>query len=211
MSLTVSLLPLYITGNLHCLGMCGPLAHTLSLHRFRYYYFLGRLTSYTIAGGVSGALGFLASFGGFAYLSILIGLFLIALAFNQIYPLHFKWHGPNFIALMLRDTPSSVFSFGALTLFLPCGQTLIVFAALALSGSFWIGSLNGFLFALLTSPSLLFAMKIKAMFPKGEKSAKRIAFLTSFIIGLISLLRGFAELGFIDHLTLSETLHLSIF
>ena len=105
MSLTLSLLPLYVTGNLHCLGMCGPLVHTLSLHRFKYYYLLGRICSYTLAGGISGALGFLASFGGFATLSIFIGLILIVLAFNQIYPIHFKWRTPNFISLIMRDTP----------------------------------------------------------------------------------------------------------
>lgn len=211
MSLTLSLLPLYVTGNLHCLGMCGPLVHTLSLHRFRYYYFLGRICSYTLAGGISGALGFLASFGGFATLSIFIGLILIILAFNQIYPIHFKWRTPNFISLIMRDTPLSVFLFGALTLFLPCGQTLIVFAALALSGSFWIGSLNGFLFALLTSPSLALAMKIKRLLPRSEKVAKAIAFTTSFAIGAISILRGLAEFGYIEHLTLSERFHIALF
>ena len=211
MSLTLSLLPLYVTGNLHCLGMCGPLVHTLSLHRFKYYYFLGRICSYSLAGGLSGGLGFLASFGGFATLSIFIGLTLLILAFNQIYPIHFKWHPPNFISLIMRDTPLSVFSFGALTLFLPCGQTLIVFAALALSGSFWIGLFNGFLFALLTSPSLVLAMKIKRWIPRSEKVAKGIAFTTSFAIGVISILRGLAELGYIDHWVLSDKLHVVVF
>lgn len=211
MTLTLSLLPLFVTGNLHCLGMCGPLVHTLSLHRFKYYYLLGRLCSYTLAGGLSGALGFLASFGGFASLSIAIGFFLIILAFNQIYPLHFKWPAPNFIRLIMRDTPLSVFSFGALTLFLPCGQTLIVFAALALSGSFWIGAINGFLFALLTSPSLVLAMKIKRWMPQSHKIAKAIAFATSFAIGLISVLRGLADLGYVKHLTLSESFHIVLF
>jgi len=211
MSLTLSLLPLYLSGNLHCLGMCGPLAHTLSHHRFKHYYFFGRLLSYTLVGALSGALGFLASFGGFASLSIFIGSILVILALNQFYPLHFKWRTPNFVALIMKDTPFSTFSFGALTVLLPCGQTLIVFAALALSESFWIGALNGFLFALLTSPSLLLAMKIKKWIPKSDRIAKLIAFTTSFAIGLISILRGLAELGYVDHLILSEKFHIVVF
>lgn len=211
MSLTLSLLPLYLTGNLHCLGMCGPLAFTLSRHRFKYYYFFGRLFSYTLVGALSGALGFLVSFGGIASLSILVGAILILLAFNQLYPLHLKLPTPPFLTLLLKDSPLATFLFGALTVLLPCGQTLIVFAALALTESFTLGALNGFLFALLTSPSLLLALEIKKWVPRSERFAKWTAFLTSLSIGFISLLRGLADLGIVPHLTLTERYHIVLF
>src|SRR5262245_53080887 len=59
MTLFLSLLPLYIFGNLHCFGMCGPLVMMLSQHRFRSFYFLGRAISFTLAGALAGGAGFL--------------------------------------------------------------------------------------------------------------------------------------------------------
>src|SRR5690242_11860481 len=57
MTLFFSLLPLYIFGNLHCMGMCGPLVMLLGQHRYRFFYFVGRLLSFSLAGLVAGELG----------------------------------------------------------------------------------------------------------------------------------------------------------
>jgi sulfite exporter TauE/SafE len=57
MTLLLAMLPYYLLGNLHCLGMCGPLTMMLGAHRFRYFYFAGRLFSFTLAGGIAGELG----------------------------------------------------------------------------------------------------------------------------------------------------------
>ena len=59
MDLFLQLLPIYLLGNLHCMGMCGPLVALLGGHPFRYYYFLGRIFSFTLVGGVAGIFGFL--------------------------------------------------------------------------------------------------------------------------------------------------------
>ena len=57
MSLLLTMLPLYLFGNLHCLGMCGPLVAMIGHHRFRYYYFLGRTLSFTLAAMAAGGAG----------------------------------------------------------------------------------------------------------------------------------------------------------
>ena len=57
MTLFFSLLPLYLFGNLHCIGMCGPLVMLLGQHRYRFFYFAGRLASYSLAGLFAGELG----------------------------------------------------------------------------------------------------------------------------------------------------------
>ena len=57
MSLLITMLPLYLLGNLHCIGMCGPLVMLLGQQRCRAFYFLGRTLSFTLAGLLAGALG----------------------------------------------------------------------------------------------------------------------------------------------------------
>ena len=63
MTLLLTMLPLYLFGNVHCLGMCGPLVMLIGQHHFRYFYFVGRTLSFTLAGGLAGAAGFLPSGG----------------------------------------------------------------------------------------------------------------------------------------------------
>src|SRR5215203_4067712 len=57
MALFLTLLPLYLFGNVHCLGMCGPLVIMLGQHRYRYFYFIGRLLSFSLAGMLAGEAG----------------------------------------------------------------------------------------------------------------------------------------------------------
>ncbi len=215
MQLTLSLIPLYLAGNLHCFGMCGPLVMMIGQNPFRMYYYLGRILAFSIAGGLSGSLGFLLK--GFlgsssGIFSVGVGLFLILLSINQIRPsfLHviFEWKGFNVIHWMMSEKPFPIFLFGLSTVLLPCGQTLIVFATLALTESWWIGLFNGFIFAVLTTPSLLLAMNIKKWGMRWRAYPKWIAFATAFLIGVITLNRGLSDLELIPHLTLSENYHI---
>ena len=73
-------------GSVHCIGMCGPLALSLpgaGASRVRYLaerlvYNLGRAVTYTLLGGVFGALGLIASLSGAQqWLSIGIGVVMI--------------------------------------------------------------------------------------------------------------------------------------
>lgn len=228
MTLFIAMLPFYLMGNFHCFGMCGPFAVVLGQHQHRYYYFLGRLFSFTVAGTIAGALGAVLNtvfhrFHVGAILSLLLGFFLIIAGFLIL--LRRSFPGQHFLAkrlakvngslslLMLKDQPLTIFLFGFLTILLPCGQSLIVFSACALSANAWIGMLNGFAFALLTSPALLMAMRAHAFLGKMKQYYNVILGTMTLFVGGLAACRGLAELNFLPHVSyqVSELLHLSLF
>ncbi len=230
MATFVSLLPVYLFGNLHCLGMCGPLVAMLGKHAYRYYYFWGRLFSYALAGWLAGELGAVLNVAFSQYhfsaiLSLLFGIAIIVCAWplyrQQAMPGSRKiagWLAPlnrKLAVLLLRDTRLATFLFGCLTVALPCGQTLLVFSACALSGNPWVGMANGFALALLTSPSLLAAMSMHKMLAGMKPQYSLVMAVSACLIGLLAVLRGLAELALIPHLIIdpfsSAVFHLVIY
>lgn len=233
MTLFFSLLPLYLFGNIHCIGMCGPLVMLLGQHHYRLFYFLGRLFSFSLAGLVAGELGavlhiFLKQYYLAEIISLLCGLLIIGwgvqkvlgrqlkksfASSNQNTPLNalHRWVS----TLLLKDTGWSTFLFGFFTVALPCGQTLIVFSACALAGNAWIGLGNGFAFALLTTPSLVIAMHTLTLFKKVKQYDRAIIGGCSIFAGLLACCRGLAEMGVINHWILNANApsfyHLVIF
>lgn len=219
MSLLIAMLPLYLFGNLHCLGMCGPLVMMIGHHRYRYFYFLGRTISFSLAGWVAGGIGAVAgAFFKYYHLSeatsflfggilLLLGLYTLT---GKSYPGH-QWLAKRLAKtnqklslLLLRDRAWPTFLFGFFTLALPCGQTLIVFSACALSGDPFVGLLNGFAFAVLTSPSLFLAMQAHALLRRARQYYQGVVGVSAMGVGALSLLRGFAEMGWISHWVLNE-------
>lgn len=214
MTLLLTMLPIYIFGNLHCIGMCGPLVMMLGQHRFRYFYFLGRLFSFTFAGLLAGGLGsvlelILKQYNIPAMTSFVFGGGILMLG---IFALLGKQHpGAHWIArtmapfqkplslLIMKDSPWATFLFGFMTIALPCGQTIIVFSACALSGDAFIGMINGFAFALLTSPSLFIALQAHTFLNKAKKHYQTVMGLCALLVGTLALCRGFAEVGLIPH------------
>ena len=214
MALFFSMLPLYLFGNLHCLGMCGPLVMMIGHHHYRYFYFLGRTLSFSLAGMIAGGIGAVSDsffrhyhmaegttfiFG--AFLLVLGGFTLAGWSYPGYQWLSRRLSKVNHVLsmLMLRDQAWPAFLFGFFTLALPCGQTLIVFSACALSGDLFIGLFNGFAFAILTSPSLFLAMKAHALLRKARHYYRAVVGISALIVGCLAILRGFAETGFISH------------
>jgi sulfite exporter TauE/SafE len=230
MSLFLSLLPLFIFGNIHCAGMCGPLVMLLSRHPYRWAYFLGRLFSFSLAGGVAAEIGmglfsFLSHYHISAAFSFLFGGWIVLMGLSLFFK--FRWiRSPQLIQkiaaltgkialLMTYYSFYSLFLFGALTLLLPCGQILIVFSIIALQGTPLTGLVNGFLFALLTSPSLIAIMHTSSVF-SGQKKRYHLWMGGSTVaIGFLALLRGCADCGWINHFVLnlysSPALHLVLY
>jgi sulfite exporter TauE/SafE len=231
MTLFFSLLPLYLFGNLHCIGMCGPLVILLGQHRFRFFYFFGRLFSFSLAGLVAGELGavvhlFLKHYYLSESVSLLCGTLLIGWGIKKMMgwqvktPAFSKKSPLNFIhqwvsTLLLKDSGWSTFLFGFFTVALPCGQTLVVFSACALAGDAWIGLGNGFAFALFTTPSLILAMHTLTLFKKFKQYDRKIMGGCSIFVGFLACCRGLAEMGWISHWVLnpeaSHPYHLVIF
>ena len=217
-SVIFSLLPIYIFGNLHCAGMCGPLVMLLAKHPYRWAYFLGRLFSYTLVGLISAEMGlflfsFLARYHVGASISLLFGLVIVLIGFSLLVKRRLPgsaWLGRRGALLSVKlahllstDSFYAVFLFGACTLLLPCGQTLIVFSVIALKGSPLSGILNGFLFALLTSPALIAAMHASQLFCKLQKGYHLWMGSAALCVGGLAILRGLADLDWINHLVLN--------
>lgn len=224
MTLFLTMLPLYLFGNLHCLGMCGPLVMMIGQHRYRLFYFFGRTLSFTLAGALAGAAGLLLQVAlKESNLSALIcfffGGFLLFLGLRILLGLSYpgaKWLSKHLAStnhalslLMLRDKPLATFLFGFFTLLLPCGQTLVVYSACALSQDPSVGCLNGFAFALLTSPSLFLAMQARKLLPAAQAYYNIVVGLSAIAVAFLAFCRGLAEMDIIPHLALAE--HLVLF
>lgn len=226
MTLFLTMLPVYLMGNLHCMGMCGPLVAMIGKHRYRWYYFLGRLLAFTLAGGLAGGVGAVvgALFSLYhlsALTSFVFGLLILAITFSGFSGWQIpgsRWFntkmsraGRWMTPLMLQDRRWPTFLFGFLTIALPCGQTLIVYSACALVGDVVVGLFNGGMFALLTSPSLFIAMHIHRIFPGSHGQARHVLAAAGALVGALAIGRGLADLDVIPHLVVSHAYHIVIF
>lgn len=199
------MLPIYILGNFHCLGMCGPLAMMIGTSPHRGYYLLGRLISFTLAGALAGGLGyliaaFLQPYKLSSLLSILLGFAMgwIGIAILRGKPLSFKGMDKieaKLSRLLIEKGPFSLFLFGFLSIALPCGQTLLVYSACALSGSAATGTLNGLAFAILTTPALFLAMQARHLLRAFDRFYKPVVGGVSLLIGGVSIYRGLIDAG----------------
>lgn len=226
MSLLLSMLPVYLLGNLHCVGMCGPLAMMLGKQPYRHLYFFGRILSFSLAGMVAGGIGSVLNVVLTYYhiptlFSLAFGTLILSIGicsiFEVSYPGH-KWFSQRLastnntlVVLLLRGGAFGTFLFGLFTVALPCGQTLFVFSTCALSGDPLVGLLNGSAFALLTSPSLWFAMHAHRLLKRIGRYYNIVMGICALIVGVLTLCRGCADFGWIDHLVLNSDYHLVIY
>lgn len=218
MNLFLSLLPFYIFGNLHCAGMCGPLVMLLTKYRYRYFYFLGRLISFALAGLLAAELGFvfqtaLTTFHIPSFTALLFGMAMVGIGVITL--LRWRFPGKQWLAqktaglsmrlatLMGKDQMWPTFLFGFFTLLLPCGQTIVVFSACAMDGNPLTGLANGFLFALLTSPSLVASLHSVDLFKRLKKSYHWIWGGLCVGVGLLACLRGLADFDLISHYSIN--------
>lgn len=204
---------LFIIGaftSLHCIGMCGGimLSQSITIDSGKKFnklipsllYNLGRIISYTILGGLVGALGsvFSLSLGAQASLSILAGLFMIIMGFNMS---GFKlFRGINlklpFSKCNNKDKGTRPFIVGLLNGFMPCGplQTMQLYALA--SGSFIKGSLSMFIFGIGTIPlMLIFGLAANALNMSKTKKLIKLSGILVILLGFIMANRGFTILG----------------
>ena len=220
MTVFFSLLPIYIFGNLHCAGMCGPLVMLLARHPHKWWYFGGRLFAFTTVGILSAEMGmvlftFLAHYHISAVFSLLFGLWIVCIGSCLI----LKWRLPGsawlgrktirlstaLARLSAQNSRQAIFLFGTCTVLLPCGQTLIVFSVIALNATPLGGLINGALFALFTSPALIAAMRASSFFYHKQKGYHLWVGYASLTVGALALLRGFADLDLIRHFILNPS------
>jgi sulfite exporter TauE/SafE len=196
--------------------MCGPIAMILGASEFRLYYLCGRLASFTLAGGLAGYLGqvinvSLSHLGLSGFFSLSLGFLMLMSSFllwqGFAFPISYtfaRWSAPLHDKLnswLLVKEPWPLFLFGFLTIALPCGQTLLVYSACALSGDLSTGIINGFAFGILTTPSLYIAMHARRLISKAKPWYHLVVVLSASVVGCIAILRGLAELKLIAHLS----------
>lgn len=161
------LFALGIFTSFHCIGMCGGIILIQTFNNYdkisslksSFLYNLGRVISYTILGGIIGALGsvFASSTKIQSLIQLIAALFMIISGLNMIgIKLFKKFTLPSiFNKSTCVNNHKNPFIIGYLNGFLPCGplQTMQLYALS--SGSFIMGASSMFVFSLGTVPVML--------------------------------------------------------
>lgn len=213
-----SYMVLFVVGmltSIHCVGMCGGIMLTQSLSKNNILkedqnklkalmpailYNLGRITSYTIIGGIVGALGSVLSLSlnVKAGLQIFAGLFMVIMGLNMTgfsafrkFNIKLPWS-----SCKVKNKPKAPFLVGMLNGLMPCGplQTMQLYALG--TGSALSGALSMFVFSLGTVPLMLAFGAISGFLSKGyTKQLLKFSGFLVIILGIIMGNRGLALAG----------------
>lgn len=210
-ALIFSALTLGFASGFHCIGMCGPIALSLGLTKKQatnYYlqnftYQFGRITTYSFLGAILGIVGQSFKLSGFqSYLTILVGILLIVMAFFSFGGKDFASKIPflskflysvkmNLGKLLQKADYKSRYLTGILNGFLPCGMVYMALTASLAAGGilqsagfmalFGLGTLP-FMFAVVLVGNLMttsFRIKVLKIIP-----------IIMIILGGLFILRG---------------------
>lgn len=226
-----SYMVLFVVGiltSIHCVGMCGGIMLTQSLSKnsiikenqskFKtlmpaILYNAGRVTSYTIIGGIVGALGSVLSLSlnVKAGLQIFAGIFMVIMGLNMAgfsafrkFNIKLPWS-----SCKVKNKPKAPFLVGMLNGLMPCGplQTMQLYALG--TGSAASGALSMFVFSLGTVPLMLVFGAISGLLSKGyTKQLLKFSGVLVVILGIIMGNRGLAlaGVGVPNMSTLAQTL-----
>tara|TARA_B100000508_G_scaffold141091_1_gene146300 strand:+ start:27001 stop:27792 length:792 start_codon:yes stop_codon:yes gene_type:complete len=198
-----------LVSNLHCIGMCGPIAMALPLNRSSKLKVVGGISIYTIGrslgyaglGLIVGLIGLSANLlGVLQWLSIFTGVFILIYAWTGyisgknsnlfINKLLMKTMG----RLMKRSKNRSnlkLLSIGFLNAFLPCGMVYV-----ALLGAMNTGGIQGSIiymiaFGIGTLPGFIFLGVLKDQLKKISLFRKKTVLATLIsVVGIFMILRG---------------------
>ena len=197
-----------LASNIHCIGMCGPLAFALPIDRSNRFksilsvvkYNLGRIFSYIFLGMLVGMFGFsVLLFSTMQWLSILSGMLIIGMAWsNQVeqWPIIGFWTKKMnaFIQLIFRKTKDlplayRSFSFGMANGLLPCGMVYLGLTNALGSGTLFSSVLSMLAFGIGTLPAMFFMPLIAQSKWKVQIPKLIITILLTFI-GMLTIIRG---------------------
>lgn len=212
---------LFVVGllsSIHCIAMCGGINLSVCVsQRFEQnensklakvlpslLYNAGRVLSYTIIGGLVGALGsvFTLSNTGSAFITIVAGVFMIIMGLNMLdlFPAlrKFNIHMPKIFATKIYGAKSNKgpFVVGLLNGLMPCGPLQAMQLYALGTGSFITGALSMFLFSLGTVP-LLFTFGALGSFLRSgfAKNLMKCSAALVMVLGFVMLSRGMAFTG----------------
>jgi sulfite exporter TauE/SafE/copper chaperone CopZ len=212
------LLMLFVIGlltSVHCVAMCGGINISQNICTKNksikngflpaLLYNLGRLISYTVIGIIVGAIGMALTFTDTArgIVSIVVAVLMIIMGLNLIGVLPFLRYimprMPKAFAKKIDKIKAKKLSplfVGLLNGFMPCGplQTMQIYALS--TGSWFLGGLSMFLFALGTIP-LMFILGLTSslLTKKFADTAIKISSILVVIMGLFMLYCGIGVIG----------------
>ena len=211
---------LFVVGlltSLHCVAMCGGInlsqcisASSAGGEENRRAGFLpsllynsGRVVSYTLVGGIVGALGSVVSFSGTAkgIVAIAAGLFMVLMGLNLLNV--FPWlrritpHLPRSLGKFARGNGNrGPFFVGLLNGLMPCGPLQAMQLYALGTGSAWAGALSMFVFSLGTVPLMFgFGALSSLLSRKFTHKMMKVSAVLVMLLGVVMLNRGFALSG----------------
>jgi len=196
--------------SIHCVGMCGGIMLSQSINKDSkskfdsikpaLLYNAGRVVSYTILGGIVGALGSVLSLSPSvkAGLQIFAGVFMIIMGLNMSgysifrkFNIKLPWSACN-----LKKKPKTPFLVGVLNGLMPCGplQTMQLYALG--TGSAFNGALAMLLFSLGTVPLMLTFGSLSGLISKGyTKTLLKFSGILVVVLGIVMGTRGLTLAG----------------
>ncbi len=207
----ITALILGLTSNLHCIGMCGPIAMMLPVDRNNQTkkatqiitYHFGRLVAYASIGLFFGLVGrglFLAGFQ--QKLSIFIGVAMIVVILipEKLFA-RYNFSKPVFVIIsriksslgkqFKNKSYTSLFTIGLLNGFLPCGMVYVaLFGAIAMQNEVF-GVFYMILFGLGTIPMMSSIVYFNSFLTvKARNKIQKVIPYVGVIIGILFILRG---------------------
>ncbi len=210
---------LFIVGlltSLHCIAMCGGInlyqcmgqqfdKESQSLAKFKpsLLYNTGRVVSYTVIGGIVGAIGSVVSFSGVAkgLVAVIAGVIMVIMGLNilNVFPAlkRFNPRMPRvFSRLSGENRKRGPFIVGLFNGLMPCGplQAMQIYALG--TGSMIIGATSMFFFSLGTVP-LMFGLGAISSFLSGQFTRRmlRTSAVLVIVLGMIMFNRGLGLSG----------------
>jgi len=204
-----------IVSNIHCLGMCGPIAMSIPIQSksnglFKSkisgisLYNFGRLSSYSFLGIFAGIIGLSIQFIGFLQISsVIIGFIIILYAWKGFIPRigtnKLERSIFNFISIQFKKLKKSqskirIFFFGMLNGILPCGMVYLALLNALLAPSIGSSSLAMVSFGIGTLPIMMLAAFFGSTLQNKFSRYKLLVPILVTFIGFISIMRG-ANLG----------------
>ncbi len=198
-------------GSFHCVGMCGPIALALpfgnqsnfQLVIGRLLYNLGRSLTYAFFGAIFGLFGKGIEVAGLQkWASILLGVSILSyyltpnkfkgkLSVTKPYQIASDFVKKGFSKLTKDGSPSSLFIFGIVNGFLPCGFVYVALAGALTTGGALSGALYMGLFGLGTTP-IMFATSLVGKFlsAKLKQGMNKLIPVFAILLAIIFILRG---------------------
>jgi sulfite exporter TauE/SafE/copper chaperone CopZ len=171
------------------------------------YFNAGRVVSYTLLGGIMGALGstlaLSAEINGLLTLAasavmIILGLQMLKLipSFGVLLPNLSNFLGHKVHDIAERDAEGGAFVLGASTFFLPCGFTQALQLYVLAKGSMLVGALTMLAFSVGTLPALL-SLSAVSSFAKGgfQKHFLKFAGAAVVVLGFLNIQYGLVLTG----------------